>query len=235
MKHSSANYPRRIALLLLVGACVVPRLVCSQNRQATQFLSGDSSGKRTLTNTLPPKLARAADFTAQIQVQAHCSRWLVSRTNVSRTFVADPRIAEIAQFRPDELALIGLESGHTTATIWFENSAEPHTYLIAIVPPPIEIKPGEGHQSSCVEEPGGAIVDVFRTGPERGSVPFRRPQNVDNPGGAQFTVRPVKSLADGRPTALGLPRPRYDGHTRWLEADRTAPRGNFRAGFEANR
>src|SRR5260221_8684 len=92
--------------------------------------------------------------------------------------------------------------------------------------------PPHSPQWSLLGAPGCGIVSVFRTGTERGSVSIRRPQNVENPGVAQFAVRPVKSLTTARLTAPGLPRPRYDGHTPWLEADRTAPRGNLRSGFE---
>jgi hypothetical protein len=234
MKRFRKNHPRLIVLVLM-GACVAARPATSQDHQATQFINADSSGQRNLTNPMPPQVSAVADYTAQILVQAHCSRLLVTHANVTRTFVADPRIAEVVQFRPGELALIGLEPGYTTVTMWFENTAEPLNYLVATVPPPVEIKPSGGRQSSRVEETAGAFVDGPRAGPEPGYLPIRRPQIVENPGAAQFGVRPAKAVAGARSAASGLPRPRYDGHTPWLEADRTAPRGNSRTGSAGNR
>ena len=53
-----------------------------------------------------------------------------------RSAIADPSIIEVAQYSPNELAIIGLQVGTTTLTLWFDKSPEPLIYLVNTVRDP---------------------------------------------------------------------------------------------------
>ena len=50
--------------------------------------------------------------------------------------MADPSIIEVAHYSPNELAIIGLQVGTTTLTLWFDKSREPVIYLVNTVRDP---------------------------------------------------------------------------------------------------
>ncbi len=66
----------------------------------------------------------------------HRSQLIVGRSNIVRSAVADPSIIEVAHYSPNELAVIGLQVGTTTLTLWFEKSREPLIYLVNTVRDP---------------------------------------------------------------------------------------------------
>jgi pilus assembly protein CpaC len=71
-----------------------------------------------------------------LDVVQHRSQLIVGRSNIVRSAVADPSIIEIAHYSPNELAIIGLQVGTTTLTLWFDKSREPLIYLVNTVRDP---------------------------------------------------------------------------------------------------
>ncbi len=71
-----------------------------------------------------------------LDVVQHRSQLIVGRSNIVRSAVADPSIIEVAHYSPNELAVIGLQVGTTTLTLWFDKSREPLIYLVNTVRDP---------------------------------------------------------------------------------------------------
>ncbi len=85
---------------------------------------------------LPPEIAKMPDIQEELEVIQHRSQLVVARANLTRTAIADPSIIEVVQYSPNEIAIIGLELGSTTLTLWFENSPEPLIYLVNTIRDP---------------------------------------------------------------------------------------------------
>lgn len=85
---------------------------------------------------LPPEIAKMPDIQEDLEVIEHRSQLVVARANLTRTAIADPSIIEVVQYSPNEIAIIGLERGSTTLTLWFENSPEPLIYLVNTIRDP---------------------------------------------------------------------------------------------------
>src|SRR5262245_20458744 len=112
------------AALFLVGACIGPRAVLAQYGQPafSPTVVNSKSNLPAEGESLPPQILAVTDYSAQMCIMQHCNRLVMTRGNIARTFVAYPRIAEVVQFRSNELVLIGLETGLTTVTLWFEDT-----------------------------------------------------------------------------------------------------------------
>jgi pilus assembly protein CpaC len=89
------------------------------------------AGKR-----LPEQISAMPSISQSLDVVQHRSQLIVGRSNIVRSAIADPSIIEVAQYSPNELAIIGLQVGATTLTIWFDKSRDPLIYLVNTVRDP---------------------------------------------------------------------------------------------------
>jgi hypothetical protein len=199
------NRPRLCLAIALIATGLVPRLICAQNRQPAMGTEAD---------VLPPQILSIAGVGAKVQVAQHCSRSLKMRNTVLRTFVADPRVAEVVQFGPDELAFICLAQGTTTVTLWLESDSEPLIILIEGVSAPAT------YDDSSTGRPGAIAQPLVKLRPRVAPDGDRPPQIPDKP------AIPVEARAGGlrsiQPLASDVQRARYDGHAPWPATDRAA-------------
>jgi pilus assembly protein CpaC len=85
---------------------------------------------------LPDQISSMPAITQTLDVVQHRSQLIVGRSNVTRSAIADPSIIEVAQYSPNELAIIGLQVGTTTLTLWFDKNPEPLIYLVNTIRDP---------------------------------------------------------------------------------------------------
>jgi pilus assembly protein CpaC len=85
---------------------------------------------------LPDQISAMPTISQSLDVVQHRSQLLIGRSNIVRSAVADPSIIEVAHYSPNELAIIGLQVGTTTLTLWFDKSREPLIYLVNTVRDP---------------------------------------------------------------------------------------------------
>jgi Pilus formation protein N terminal region len=220
------------AMLLLTGAGLGPRVAVAQNGQIASPPSIARSKVLMESEPLPPQILVVADYSARMRVMLHCNRLVRTRGNVARTFVADARIAEIVQFRPDEFVLIGLETGRTTVTLWFEDSPEPLIYLVDVVLAPAGTSRGftqnpDRDEAAQVGSYGNRRKQESRTAANR-----QRPSNTVKPAAVDTHLPPANLALQRQPTGMPL-RGRYDGHTPWPKSDRKMPGGAVPIGPDA--
>lgn len=123
------------AALLATGLCLVPWQARGQDR-LTQYSAGDNPLRPMESEALPAQIERLPDVSAQMKLVQRRSQLIITRNSVFRTAIADPRLVDVVQFSPNELAFIGLELGTTTVTLWFENNPEPLIYLVETIRDP---------------------------------------------------------------------------------------------------
>lgn len=85
---------------------------------------------------LPPEILAMPEDEARMKVIQRRSQLVIARSNIVRTAIADPSIADIVQFSPNEVSVIGLAIGSTTLTFWFEGNPDPLVYLLEVVRDP---------------------------------------------------------------------------------------------------
>jgi pilus assembly protein CpaC len=90
----------------------------------------------SLGGRLPDQISSMPSITQSLDVVQHRSQLIVGRSNITRSAIADPSIIEVAQYSPNELAIIGLQVGTTTLTLWFDKNHEPLIYLVNTVRDP---------------------------------------------------------------------------------------------------
>jgi Flp pilus assembly secretin CpaC len=205
----------------------------AQNSQAALSPSVLNSNSKLTAEpeSLPPQILAVADYTAQMRIMQHCNRLVMTRGNVVRTFVANPRIAEVVQFRSNELVLIGLETGRTTLTLWFEDSPEPLIYLIEIIHGPVSAPRAIG-QNSSNGEASQITAYANRRKQESGAAATRqRTTNSVKPVGADAGLSPA-NLSMQRQRAAVPARGRYDGHAPWPGAERKPSNAAAPIGFD---
>ncbi len=76
------------------------------------------------------------DAEGEIKVIEGRSRLLRTHAPVFRTHIADPQIADVVQFEPRQLALLGQRPGATTMTLWFEGEPRPLTVQVRVIRDP---------------------------------------------------------------------------------------------------
>lgn len=108
------------------GALNVSAMPSIRQVQAT-----DPSGK-----PLPPSIAAMPTVHEELEVIEDRSQLIIARQPIERMAIANPRVTEVAQFTPTEIAVIGLERGTTTLTFWFVGDPNPLIYLITVIPDP---------------------------------------------------------------------------------------------------
>jgi pilus assembly protein CpaC len=110
-------------------AGVVPQIAGAA--PATGNPAPASAGRR-----LPEQISAMPSISQTLDVVQHRSQLIVGRSNIVRSAIADPAIIEVAQYSPNELAIIGLQVGSTTLTLWFDKNREPLIYLVNTVRDP---------------------------------------------------------------------------------------------------
>ncbi len=85
---------------------------------------------------LPDQISAMPSISQSLDVVQHRSQLIVGRSNIVRSAIADPSIVEVAQYSPNELAIIGLQVGTTTLTLWFDKNPQPLIYLVNTVRDP---------------------------------------------------------------------------------------------------
>jgi pilus assembly protein CpaC len=85
---------------------------------------------------LPEQISAMPSISQSLDVVQHRSQLIVGRSNIVRSAIADPAIVEVAQYSPNELAIIGLQVGTTTLTLWFDKNPQPLIYLVNTVRDP---------------------------------------------------------------------------------------------------
>src|SRR5262245_55451706 len=207
--NRSLNQRVTIAIVL-TGLCLVLPPAQAQNRQPA---TGNES------DILPPQILSIAGVSAKLQVAQRCSRSLRLRSNVIRTFVADPRIAEVVQFGPNELALISLGQGSTTVTLWFERDSEPLIILIEGVSAPATYDDSlSGHAGATAVQ---FVVPIRPRSAPTGNA--RSPPHYDK-SAIPIGARDPGSRPGTRSPAPVVQRARYDGHSLWPATERAALR-----------
>ena len=222
--------------LLIIGAGIIPCPTQAQTIQDSQHSSFSNVPTQIAKESLPPQIATVADFHTRLQLFQNCSRLMITRSGVTRTFVANPRIAEVVQFRPNELALNGLETGCTTVTLWFENASEPLIYLLEIIRPQIEASTEPAGGMSRADGRAAVATDAGQISRELGSASTRRQISASTiPPNSSSELRPVQIRAVSRPGGATLPATRYDGHAPWPEAAKRPSRSASPTGFSGDR
>jgi pilus assembly protein CpaC len=129
-----------LRIACLIGLLASAAAARGQDRNAYPLPSSPAIA-RELSNIsgLHPQIASLPDVTARMKVVQRRSQLIVTRSAVVRTAVADPSVVDVVQFSATEIAVIGLELGSTTLTLWFEGNPDPLIYLVeAIRDPSIE-------------------------------------------------------------------------------------------------
>src|SRR5262249_17741790 len=85
---------------------------------------------------LPPQFAATPGIQEEMEVIHRRSQLVVTKTNVTRTAIADPSVIDLVQYSPTEFGIIGLQLASTTLTLWFENDPDPLIYLIKVIRDP---------------------------------------------------------------------------------------------------
>jgi len=221
------------AALFLAGACIGSRAAMAQNGQSAPPPSVLNSNPNLANEweSLPPQILAVADYSAQMRIMQHCNRLVMTRGNVVRTFIADPRVAEVVQFRSNELVLIGLETGRTTVTMWFEDTPEPLIYLIEIVHGPVSTRRNVGQNSDSGKAEQITAYANRRKQDSGAAATRQRPTNSAKPVVADARLLPV-NLSPQRQRATIPSQGRYDGHAPWPSADRKMPNAAVPIGFD---
>ncbi len=72
----------------------------------------------------------------EMVVVQHRSHLMVAGSDISRTVIADSSVIEVVRYSPNEIAIVGLDLGVTTLTLWLENNPDPLTSLVRVVRDP---------------------------------------------------------------------------------------------------
>jgi hypothetical protein len=232
MLCSKKLYPGS-CLFLLIGMCLTPR---SASAEGYEFIPPppalEAPSAEAEMRTFPPQIAALPDVTAKLRVVRRCSQFMVTRSPISRTFVADPRIVDIVEFSDNEVSFVGLEQGTTTATLWFHEGQEPLILQVEVTPS-IGVAKSAGGSRELVNRgtrrgDHARIAAVF--GPSAGHAP-----SLSKPSSSPNSPSPGMLTAERKPAQMAAPIPRYDGHTPWQVPERAGTRGAVPAVFERSR
>jgi hypothetical protein len=226
----SAKSKTGYALLLVAGICLAPHLTLGQDQEPVRAKISPAPQE---LDVLPRQILSVSDVTAQIQVTQHYSRVLKMRSNVTRTFIADPRIAEIVQFGANEVVLVGLGQGSTTLTMWFEDPAEPLVVQVESLANPAKT------EDVITEKREDGESEISQTSKEvRRRPPARaadRPPQVISTTSLAASKRSAKCVPAARPAPAPAPSARYDGHALWPTAPSPTGRKALPSGLPPSR
>jgi len=90
---------------------------------------------------IPKQIAGLPTVRAELEVVRHRSRLIVAHSRIKRSSVADSAIAQVVQYSPEEIAVIGMSAGSTNLTLWFEDESDPLIYLVKVFEDPLLEQP----------------------------------------------------------------------------------------------
>ncbi|MFN0196838.1 MAG: pilus assembly protein N-terminal domain-containing protein, partial [Planctomycetaceae bacterium] len=85
---------------------------------------------------LHPMIEKMPDIEDELEVIHHRSQLIVARSNVLRTAISDTSVIDVVPYSPNEIAILGLNRGSTTLTVWFEDNPDPVVFLVKVVRDP---------------------------------------------------------------------------------------------------
>lgn len=164
-KRTSSTQPLRLPRLLVAAVALILPIAAYLEAGGSDTDTGRAPGTpqpavyeghaRSLQNQRPARpLSTASDLTprpsampqqiagmpavrAELEVVRHRSRLIVARSRIKRSGVADSSIAQVVQYSPEEISVIGMSAGSTTLTLWFEDETEPLIYLVKVFEDPM--------------------------------------------------------------------------------------------------
>ncbi len=120
---------------LPASATGIPQSMQVSSQQVVGVASPPSTAG---TKPLPPQITAMPSVQEELEVIQRRSQLIVTKANVTRMAVADPSIIDVVQYSPNEVAVIGLEIGSTTLTLWFDDGSQPLIYLVKTIRDPSE-------------------------------------------------------------------------------------------------
>jgi len=79
---------------------------------------------RRLLEFIPPRY--------YVHVLAGRHKVMRARSNVYRTFVADPEVCDVVQYSRRDVSITGLQAGSTEVTFWLRDRSRPVTYRVDV-------------------------------------------------------------------------------------------------------
>lgn len=91
---------------------------------------------RITRKPLPSQIRSTPGIFDEMEIIIRRSQLVITNSRIRRYAIADPSIIEFVTYSPTEVAIVGLELGTTTLTLWFEGDESPITYLVNTIQDP---------------------------------------------------------------------------------------------------
>jgi len=104
----------------------LPAPKLAPNTEQPETAAPGSVASRRLVEFIQPR------YHMRVLVGRH--KVMRGRSNVYRTFVADPEVCEIVQYSPRDLSINGLAGGTTEVTFWLRGQSKPVKYRVDVHP-----------------------------------------------------------------------------------------------------
>ncbi len=91
---------------------------------------------RITRKPLPTQIRSTPGIFDEMEIILRRSQLVITNSRIRRYAIADPSIIEFVTYSPTEVAIVGLELGTTTLTLWFEGDEHPITYLVHTIQDP---------------------------------------------------------------------------------------------------
>ena len=91
---------------------------------------------RITRKPLPSQIRSTPGIFDEMEIIIRRSQLVITNSRIRRYAIADPSIIEFVTYSPTEVAIVGLELGTTTLTLWFEGDETPITYLVHTIQDP---------------------------------------------------------------------------------------------------
>jgi pilus assembly protein CpaC len=91
---------------------------------------------RITRKPLPTQIRSTPGIFDEMEIIIRRSQLVITNSRIRRYAIADPSIIEFVTYSPTEVAIVGLEMGTTTLTLWFEGDESPITYLVHTIQDP---------------------------------------------------------------------------------------------------
>ena len=97
-----------------------------------------AAGKKKDKKPMPHQIAKMPEAEEEMEVIHHRSQLVITRSRITRWFIADPSVIDVIQFSPNEISVIGTQRGATHLTLWFEGDAatDPVIYRVEVIRDP---------------------------------------------------------------------------------------------------
>lgn len=91
---------------------------------------------RITRKPLPSQIRSTPGIFDEMEIIIRRSQLVITNSRIRRYAIADPSIIEFVTYSPTEVAIVGLQLGTTTLTLWFEGDDSPITYLVHTIQDP---------------------------------------------------------------------------------------------------